>query len=85
MVKNTFTKLVVVKFVDGEIKGAHDATWIDIMREIAMCTGEELEVLCDMIEAECTRRAELIRKAERTKAERATEAEEEIALDAMYD
>ena len=80
MVKNTFTKLVTVKFVDGEIKGAHDATWDDIEREIAKCTGEELEVLCDMIEAEYTKRAALRRKAERT-----TEAEEEIALDAMYD
>lgn len=80
MVKNTFTKLVMVKFVDGEIKGAHDATWIDIEREIAKCTGEELEVLCDMIEAEYTKRDALRRKAERS-----TEAEEEIALDAMYD
>ena len=73
MVKK-FTKLVMVTFVDGEIKGAHDATWSDIKREIAMCTGAELEELCDAIEAEYTRRDALRRKAE-----------EEIALDAMYD
>ena len=74
MVKNTFTKLVTVKFVDGEIKGAHDATWDDIAREIEKCTGEELEELCALIDIEYTRRASLRRKAE-----------EEIALDAMYD
>ena len=81
MVKKAFTKMVMVKFVDGEIKGAHDATWSDIEREIAKCSGEELEVLCDMIEAEYTRRDELRREA----SARKTEAEEEIALDAMYD
>ena len=80
MVKNTFTKLVTVKFVDGEIKGAHDATWDDIAREIEKCSGEELEELCALIDIEYTRRASL-----RRKAESAREAEEEIALDAMYD
>ena len=80
MVKNTFTKLVTVKFVDGEIKGAHDATWDDIAREIEKCSGEELEELCALVDIEYTRRASLRRKAE---SER--EAEEEIALDAMYD
>ena len=74
MVKGKFTKMVMVTFVDGEIKGAHDATWSDIKREIAKCTGVELEELCDAIEAEYTRRAALRR-----------EADEEIALDAMYD
>ena len=80
MVKNTFTKLVLVKFVDGEIKGAHDATWDDIAREIEKCSGAELEELCALIDMEYTRRASL-----RRKAESAREAEEEIALDAMYD
>ena len=80
MVKNTVTKMVMVKFVDGEIKGAHDATWNDIAREIEKCSGVELEELCALIGTEYTRRASL-----RRKAERATEAEEEIALDAMYD
>ena len=80
MVKNTFSKLVMVKFVDGEIKGAHDATWDDIAREIEKCTGEELEELCALIDMEYVRRASL-----RRKAERARKADEEIALDAMYD
>ena len=79
MVKK-FTKMVMVDFVDGEIKGAHDATWDDIAREIEQCTGEELEELCALIDIEYTRRASL-----RRKAERAREADEEIALDAMYD
>ena len=79
MVKK-FTKLVLVTFVDGEIKGAHDATWDDIAREIEKCSGEELEELCALIDTEYIRRASL-----RRKAESATEAEEEIALDAMYD
>ena len=73
MVKK-FTKLVMVTFVDGEIKGAHDATWRDVKRELAKCTGVELESLCEAIEEEYTRRDALRRKAD-----------EEIALDAMYD
>ena len=73
MVKK-FTKLVMVTFVDGEIKGAHDATWRDVKHELAMCTGAELESLCDAIEAEYARRDALRRKAD-----------EEIALDSMYD
>ena len=80
MVKKTITKMVMVKFVDGEIKGAHDATWDDIAREIKLCTGAELEELCDLIDTEYVRRASL-----RRKAESAREADEEIALDAMYD
>lgn len=80
MVKNKVTKMVMVDFVDGEIKGAHDATWDDIEREIAKCSGEELEVLCELIGKEYAKRAAL-----RRKAGRAAEAEEEIALDAMYD
>lgn len=62
MVKN-FTKLVLVTFVDGEIKGARDATWEDIEHELAMCTGAELGELCDAIEAEYARRAALRRKS----------------------
>ncbi len=80
MVKNKVTKMVMVDFVDGEIKGAHDATWNDIAREIEKCSGVELEELCALIDTEYIRRASL-----RRKAESATEAEEEIALDAMYD
>lgn len=74
MVKNTFTKMVMVKFVDGDIKEAHDATWMDIKREIAKCSGVELETLCELIDAEYAKRAALRRGAE-----------EEIALDSMYD
>ena len=74
MVKNTFSKLVMVKFVDGEIKGAHDATWDDIRGEIEKCSALELEALRVTIEAEYARRAAFGR-----------EAEEEVALDAMYD
>ena len=70
MVKNKVTKMVMVDFVDGEIKGAHDATWDDIAREIEKCTGAELEELCALIDIEYTRRASL-----RRKAERASEAE----------
>ena len=80
MVKNTFTKLVMVKFVDGEFKGAHDATWDDIAREIEKCSGVELEELCALIDTEYIRRASL-----RRRAESAREADEEVALDAMYD
>ena len=80
MVKNKVTKMVMVDFVDGEIKGAHDATWSDIEREIAKCSGEELEELCAFIGKEYAKRAAL-----RRKAEGAREAEEEIALDSMYD
>ena len=74
MDKYKVTKMVMVDFVDGEIKGAHDATWDDIAREIEQCTGAELEELCALIDMEYTRRASLRRKAD-----------EEIALDAMYD
>ena len=80
MDKYKVTKMVMVDFVDGEIKGAHDATWDDIAREIEQCTGAELEELCALIDMEYTRRASL-----RRKAESAREADEEIALDAMYD
>ena len=80
MVKNTITKMVMVKFVDGEIKGAHDATWDDIAREIEKCSGVELEELCALIGTDYTRRAAL-----RRRAESAREADEEVALDAMYD
>ena len=74
MVKNKVTKMVMVDFVDGEIKGAHDATWSDIERELAKCSDLELEALCNKIDAEYARR--LGCEAER---------DEEIALDSMYD
>ena len=74
MVKNTVTKMVTVKFVDGEIKGAHDATWRDISDEIEKCSALELEALRVTVEAEYARRAAFGR-----------EADEEIALDAMND
>ena len=80
MVKNKVTKMVMVDFVDGEIKGARDATWDDIALEIEKCSGAELEELCALIDMEYSRRASL-----RRKAERAREDEEQIALDAMYD
>lgn len=74
MVKNTFTKLVLVKFVDGEIKGARDANLSDIKRAFAECSGKELDELFDALQDEFWRRGE-----------RDPEVEEEIALDAMYD
>lgn len=74
MVKNKVTKMVMVDFVDGEIKGAHDATWRDISDEIEKCSALELEALRVTIEAEYARRAAFGR-----------DAEEEIALDAMHD
>ena len=81
MVKNTFTKLVLVKFVDGEIKGARDATWSDVKRELAKCSDKELDKLFDALQDELW-----IRDAREVEASAcATEAEEEIALDAMYD
>ena len=80
MVKHTITKMVMVKFVDGEIKGAHDATWDDIAREIEKCSGAELEELCALIDMEYIRRASL-----RRKAESASEADEDVAVDEMYD
>ena len=55
MVKK-FTKLVMVKFVDGEIKGAHDATWRDVKRALAKCSDIELDALCEAIDAEYDRR-----------------------------
>ena len=70
MVKNTVTKMVMVKFVDGEIKGAHDATWRDIRGEIEKCYALELEALSVTVEAEYARRAAFGR-----------DADEEIALD----
>lgn len=56
--------MVMVDFVDGEIKGAHDATWDDIAREIEKCSGVELEELCALIDTEYIRRASLRRKVE---------------------
>ena len=74
MVKNTVTKMVMVDFVDGEIKGAHDATWDDIAREIEKCSALELEALRVTVEAEYARRAAFGR-----------EADKEVAPDSMCD
>ena len=74
MVKNTVTKMVMVDFVDGEIKGAHDATWWDVQSELAKFSDIELGELCRLIDKEYARRLG-----------RESEYEEEIALDAMYD
>lgn len=81
MVKNTFTKLVLVKFVDGEIKGARDATLSDIKNALAKCSDEELDELVDALEEEFWERDSRDVKASAC----ATEAEEEIAPDSMYD
>lgn len=74
MVKNKVTKMVMVDFVDGEIKGAHDATWNDIRGEIEKCSALELEALRVTIEAEYARRAAFGR-----------EADAEVDPDSMYD
>lgn len=74
MVKNKVTKMVMVDFVDGEIKGAHDATWRDIRGEIEKCSALELEALRVTIEAEYARRAAFGRGAD-----------EEVAPDSMCD
>ena len=81
MVKNTFTKLVLVKFVNGEIKGARDATLSDIENAFAACSDEELDELFDALQDEFWRRD--ARDVEASAC--ATEADEEIALDAMHD
>ena len=81
MVKNTVTKMVMVKFVDGEIKGARDATLSDIKRAFAECSDKELDELFDALQDEFWRRD--AREIEASAC--ATEAEEEIALDAMHD
>ena len=81
MVKGKFTKLVIVKFVDGEIKGARDATLSDIKNAFAACSDEELDEIFDALQDEFW-----IRDAREIEASAsATEAEEEIALDAMHD
>ena len=81
MVKNVFTKLVLVKFVDGEIKGARDATMSDVKRALEECSDEELDKLFDALQDEFWRRD--ARDVEASAAAR--EADEEIALDSMYD
>ena len=80
MVKNTFTKLVLVKFVDGEIKGARDATLSDIENAFASCSDEELDELFDALQDEFWRR-----DARDVEASAVATEGEEIALDAMYD
>ena len=80
MVKHTFTKLVLVKFVDGEIKGARDATLDDIKNAFAACSDEELDELFDALQDEFWERDS--RDVEASAG--ATEGEE-IALDAMHD
>ena len=64
MVKNKVTKMVMVDFVDGEIKGAHDATWSDIRGEIEKCSALKLEALRITVEAEYARRAAFGKEAE---------------------
>ena len=76
MVKHTFTKLVLVKFVDGEIKGARDANLSDIKRAFAEYSDEELDELFDALQDEFWKRD--ARDIEAS-------AGEEIALDAMRD
>ena len=78
MVKNTFTKLVLVKFVNGEIKGARDATLSDIKRELAECSDKELDELFDALQDEFWRR-------DAREIEASVTEGEEIALDAMHD
>lgn len=81
MVKNKVTKMVMVDFVDGAIKGARDATWRDIKRALAKCSDKELDKLFDALQDELW-----MRDAREIEASaRAREADEEIALDAMYD
>ena len=74
MVKSKVTKMVMVDFVDGEIKGAHDATWRDIRDEIEKCSALELEALRVTVEAEYARRAAFGR-----------DADKDVAPDAMCD
>ena len=80
MVKNVFTKLVLVKFVDGEIKGARDATLDDIKNAFAVCSDEELDELFDALQDEFWER-----DARDVEASAAATEGEEIALDAMHD
>lgn len=64
MVKNKVTKMVMVDFVDGEIKGARDATWDDIKCALATYSDIELEALCRAIDAEYDRRLGRVSEAE---------------------
>ena len=74
MVKERFTKIMTVHFVDGGIKAASPVTTADVKRALEECSNEQLDAFLDAIGFERARRAIF-----------STEAEEEIALDAMYD
>ena len=69
MVKDNFTKIMEVHFVNGDFK-----------RTLEECSDKELHDLYYALNDEILRRAAL-----GTELEREEEADEEVALDAMYD
>ena len=74
MVKGKFTKIMTVHYVDGGIRCVSPVATADVKRALEECSNEQLDAFLDAIGFERARRSIL-----------ATEAEEEIALDAMYD
>ena len=74
MIKNKLTKIMTVNYVDHDIKAVHPVTKADVKRALEECSNKELDEFLDAIGFERARRAIL-----------AVEAEEEIALDALYD
>ena len=74
MVKGKFPKIMTVNYVDGDIKAVHPVTKADVKRALEECSDKELDEFLDAIGFERARRY-LLR----------AEADEEIALDAMYD
>ena len=74
MVEGTITKIKTVNYVDGDIKAVHPVTKTDVKRALEKCSDKELDELLEAIGFERARRY-LVR----------VEADEEIALDALYD
>ena len=80
MVKGNFTKIMEVHFVNGDFKCAMDLTPGRVKSALEECSDKELHDLYYALNDEILRRAAL-----RTELEREAEADEEVALDAMYD
>ena len=74
MDKDNFTKIMQVYFVNGGIKCAMGLTPNLVKRALEECSDKELHDIYYALDDEILRRAALRR-----------EADEQIALDAMYD
>ena len=73
-------KIMDVHFVNGDLKCAMGLTPGSVKRALEACSDKELHDLYYALDDEILRRAAL-----RTELEREAEADEEVALDAMYD